>query len=751
MVLFLVCALINAFDKSEASRHRLKRWTFGLGTLSIFSALAILAVLFVNDQFEFNYVASHSIQDLATPYKFAAVWSGQQGSFLLWATTSALFGLLAVRGAGIYRRWFLVIYALFLAVLCGILSYETPFDLIPDFVVGSQVFMPVRGLGLAASLQNYWVVIHPPVIFLGFGALTVPFAYALSAILTGDIVLWARQVRPWALVSLSILGLGLVMGGLWAYETQGWGGFWAWDPVENVSLVPWLMNAALIHGLMMQIARKTWHWALLLLGAAPFLLFLYGTFLTRSGFLSKFSVHSFAEMNRSALWLLMALLIAAVVGFFGFWFTRGRRLARVADVPIVRSAGSRETGFQAGVLILSGLALTVAIGMSIPFFLGLLGKDARVVEEPQYHIVTFWFFAPAMLLMAIVPYLNWRHQPGVKLWSQLVRTLGIAALLVAACLFALLRSDWRAHADIGAKIDFPFGMTTGRIPWVVFLFALPAIAIAANGWRLIEVAKRSRLGIGGFLAHIGVAVALGGLILSRGLEQKQQVMVMDGAPGQGLGYAIQYVRMTSDPENDRTNRVVFSLAALGEGSSERSVDVRPGFFFSPGENGDPQPFTSPAITRSVTHDVYVSLGTPQMNLFDQPEHFAVGETKEGVGVSITYLGLTEHGTPGTPGASFGARLRVVEDGSTYTAEPTYSLQSGPDVVNVSPSLRATLAGIGASDKSIMLQLPYTKTVFPLELYYKPMTGLIWLGAGLMATGGIIAAFYRRPRVPASEN
>ncbi|MHB8636422.1 MAG: cytochrome c biogenesis protein CcsA [Fimbriimonadaceae bacterium] len=745
-LLFVLCAVANALDKNGALHPAFTRWTFNLGGTAIFGAFAILAILFIGDQFEFNYVASHSIQDLVPVYKLAAVWSGQEGSFLLWAVTSSLFGLIAIRGTGPYRRWFAVVYAIFLATLCGILSYETPFNLIPDFVVGGQVFIPARGLGLVASLQNYWVVIHPPVIFLGFGALTVPFAYAFSAILSRDVVAWAPRVRAWALLSLSVLGAGLVMGGLWAYETQGWGGFWAWDPVENVSLVPWLMNAALVHGLLVQVTRSRWHWGNLLLGAAPFLLFLYGTFLTRSGFLSKFSVHSFAEMNRSALWLLMALLVAAVVAFFAAWLTRGRKLAHAADSHEAAMLGSRESGFRAGILILSGLAVTVAIGMSIPFFLGLAGKDARVVEEPQYHVVTFWFFAAAMLLMTIVPFLTWRHRPGVKLWSQLARTMGTAALLVAICLFALLRSDWRTRADMSAKLDFPFGMTEARIPWVVFLFALTAMAISTNGWRVLEVLKRSKLGFGGFLAHMGVAVALGGLILSRGLERKEQVMVMDGTPGEGLGYAVQYVRMTSDPETDRSNRVVFRLATL-DGAGKQGVSVQPGYFFTTAPNGDAEPFTSPAIARSLTHDVYVSLGTPQMNLFDQPEHFAVGETKTGVGVSITYLGLTEHGALGTSQASFGARIKVVEDGRTYFAEPTYSLASGPNVVDASPSLRATLGGIDASDKSIMLQLPYTRTVYPLELYYKPMTILVWLGAGIMASGGLIAAFYRRPPKP----
>ena len=275
--------------------------TFRLGCVSLFVAITSLGWLLVNDQFQYQYVWSHGASEIDLRYKIASIWTAQEGSFLLWACTSALFALLSLNGTGPFQRWFTVAYSAFLASLAGILAYESPFKIIPDVIQKGQVFVPPSGSGMTPSLQNYWVVIHPPTIFLGFGSLTIAFAYAVAALIAREPHDWVARLRPWVLVSTSILGLGLCMGGLWAYETQGWGGFWAWDPVENVSFVPWLFNVVLLHGLLVQGIRKKLAATNLFLAGVPFIAFVYGTFLTRSGLLDKVSVHSFASMDKSAL------------------------------------------------------------------------------------------------------------------------------------------------------------------------------------------------------------------------------------------------------------------------------------------------------------------------------------------------------------------------------------------------------------------------------------------------------------------
>ena len=711
---------------------------FVIGVAAIFVAGACLALLFLYDQFEFKYVAEHSWKDLSLAYKIAAIWSGQQGSFLLWATTSAIFGLLTLGGTGKYRRWYVTVFSLFLATLCGILCYESPFSVFQELTVGNQVYAPDNGQGLVPSLQNYWVVIHPPTIFLGFGSLTVLFAYAMSAMLTRDLKGWVSRVRPWALVSVAVLGLGVVMGGLWAYETQGWGGFWAWDPAENVSLVPWLLTAAFIHGIIVQTTRQRWSGSNVFLGALPFLLFFYGTFLVRSGFLDKFSVHSFAEMNRSALWILLGALIVAIVAFLSVWFAIGIKLARSADAPATNEGFARESAYRTAVIIIVGLAVSVALGMSVPFLIGLMGKEARIVEEPLYHQVVVWFFLPIMLLMAIVPFLSWKRMRFPDLMNRVAVIIGAAVCLVSITYF-LGHSSW----DTSAMLSFPFGFQVPRVPWVMLLFWFAAVTAIGNSWRLVEMFRKSKMGVGGFVAHLGIATVMAGLILSRGLEKKQQALVMEGTPAQAMGYTVSVKGMTSDPATDRDNRVQFVLASLDEKGNDPSFVANPRFFYTAMQGADPEAFTGPHVERRLSHDIYVSLAPPLANLWEEPQHFMVGESKEGDSISITYLGLTRHGDAGHSGTAFGARLKIIEEGRTYFAEPKFVIGLGPDSPQATPSLKAMLVGMNAADHSILLQMPYNHTLYPLEIYYKPMTILIWIGTALMTVGGLLSAFYRK--------
>lgn len=753
VLFFLLCAVLPMMK-----REKVATTCFVLGSLSLFAAFASLVTLFVTDQFQFQYISSHSWRDLDLKYKIAAVWSGQQGSFLLWACTSALFGLLALRSTGPLKRWFTTTFSVFLACLCGILAYETPFNILADAPLNGVVRVPTNGAGLTASLQNYWVVIHPPTIFLGFGSLSVMFAFAVAAMMAGKPTDWAARVRPWSLISLAVLGLGLCMGGFWAYETQGWGGFWAWDPVENVSFVPWIFTAALVHGIIVQTTRKRWNGTNLLMAGLPFLLFVYGTFLTRSGFLSKFSNHSFAEMNRVALWILLGLLVAAIIAFMTLWITKGRRIGKEADVPPQSLGFNREAAYQTGVMLLCGLAATIAIGMSIPFFMGLMNHEGKVVEEPLYHNVVVWFFIPIMLLVAAGPFLSWKKNRSVDFWNRFFTILGATLFISGIAVLGFKFSDWGQHADTSQLIDFPLGIRVNRFYWVICLLLVCTLAAVSNIWRIIETFKKSKMGIGGFVAHIGLAMALAGLILSRGLERKVSMNVMQGSPAQGLGYLITYKSMTSTPDGDRDNKVLFDVTSMTD-QRQTTFEARPGFFLVPGQDGKPGEFTWPHIEHTLTHDVYLSLGPPQFTLWEDPIMIKPGEThvekfegdpSEGPSLSITYEKFVMHGEPGQPGTRFGAKLKIVENGKTYYCEPTLSTSLEPDLVRATDNFYATFSQINAADKSIALQLPFTRILYPIELFYKPMTILVWLGTAILTLGGLLSALYRRRRPTIEE-
>lgn len=737
LAVFLVCL----FPKASGRYRRVSGWVFGVGSFGVIGALGCLTLLFVKDQFQYQYVFAHGDTLTDLHYKVAGVWTAQQGSFLLWASCSALCGVLSLCSVGPLKRGYLLPYSLFQATLCGILAYETPFQLAKDAFVHGKLMVPPGGAGMTPSLQNYWVVIHPPVIFLGFGALTVLFSFAVAAMLHGDAIEWAKRVRPWSLVTLAVLGIGICMGGLWAYETQGWGGFWAWDPVENVSFVPWLFTVALAHGVIVQVSRKRWGFTNLLLAGLPFLTFVYGTFLTRSGLLDKVSLHSFASMDKSAKGILLAYLVLVTVGFFALWLTKGRKASQTT-LASSEPGISRESLYGFGVLLISLVSVCIALGMSWPLISAVLGQKVSAVEERLYHPVVAWFFIPIMLLMAVSPFVSWRPHTTGEIGRRVSNVLAVAVGLTGFSLIAMVAPGWGVHADRAQTVQMPFGLHVPLIPWMAFLVFLCLFALVANLWRAIEMVKHTKMGLGGFVAHLGLAVLMAGLILSRGFEQKQDVFVREGSPVRALDYLISYKTISQGDPHDRNGTVTFEVT----GPNGVKFNATPGLYFYTDANGEDKPMVWPHVQRSLSHDVYVSLSAPEIYAWPEPAAFKPGETKTVHGITVQFVKPTREGTPGQPGAKFGGVFRVLQDGKAFEANPTMELTGGgvqPNLVQAGPDFAMAIGGMNAADGTIRLQLLYSPAIYPITIYYKPLTILVWLGAGILFVGGLMAAIARR--------
>ena len=750
LLAFLASIICWALPKRGKAIELVGKWGFVAGCAFLFGAFICLGSLFANDQFEYTYVFSHGDAETALKYKIAGIWSGQQGSFLLWACTSSVFGVLAARMAGTYRRWFTVVFAIFLATLCGILAYETPFDMAR---LNGVALLPPQGAGLNASLQNYWVVIHPPTIFTGFGSLTVAFAFGLAAMLSRNVKDWVPLVRPWVLLSTAVLGLGLCMGGFWAYETLGWGGFWMWDPVENVSFVPWIFSVSLLHGLIVQVAKKRWYSGNLVLAGLPFITFCYGTFLTRSGFLADASIHSFAEMNRSALWILAIFVVVALLGYFGVYAFLGTKLAKAASGPgdAIEKGVNREGLYQSGILLLCGLAAAVAIGMSVPFFMALSHKQPKAVEEPLYHQVVVWFFLPVLVLMGIAPFVGWRKTGWSAVINRLLNVVFITIGLLGCVLIAIKFAPGASPIDSTQKISFPFHRVVPLVPWMLILIGVCLFCFVSNLWRLVETFKRSALSIGGFIAHMGIATLLAGLIFSRGLEHKEEVVLQEGDVTSGLGYKIHFLGMSHEEEGGlllRDNKAKFAMDGPNSG-----FIAYPGLYYILNNDQPPQAVVWPHVEHMPTYDIYFALHPPQRDLAD-PESYRPGETRSlGEGsISITYNGFKMEGAAGKPGTKFVADLivRVTGmDGVTrlHHAQPSIELGQGGMVNNpakVDEEFAVTMEALNAGDHSAAIQMHFIRQIYPIDLFYKPMVILVWLGAGITAFGGVMAAVYRRP-------
>ena len=300
----------------EASWKNLGRVAFFIDAVSVIGVFVLLFSLIYNHRYEYQYVYKNSGNDLEPKYILSSLWSASEGSFILWTLWHAILGIVLIFTS---KKWEAhVMSVLSLAQVClatmmlGIYFFGTkigssPFALfreqmpdLPAFQFADYALRIKDGQGLNMLLQNYWMVIHPPVLFLGFASTIVPFAFAMGGLMTKKYGDWVKPVLPWALFSACVLGVGVMMGGAWAYESLSFGGYWAWDPVENASLVPWLVLVAAIHTLIIYKNTGRSLQTSFFLIALSFILIVYSTFLTRSGILGETSVHSFADLGMNA-------------------------------------------------------------------------------------------------------------------------------------------------------------------------------------------------------------------------------------------------------------------------------------------------------------------------------------------------------------------------------------------------------------------------------------------------------------------
>lgn len=755
LVLGLTVAVVRLFAPQAIPENWLNR-AYAFAMLSPLVSFACLVTLFVRNQFQFEYVWKHGKLDHDLGFKIAGVWSGQEGSILLWTISSSLMALLAIRGTGEYRRFYQGVTALFVAGLAGILAYESPF-LMHDFGAATP-YIPADGVGMSPQLLNYWVKIHPPVIFAGFGSLLVLFGYAMAALLQKNLTAWINQVRPWGIVSLTLMGLGLCMGGFWAYETLGWGGFWMWDPVENTSFVPWVTAAALVHGIFVQKAQGKWHLVNPWFAATPLVLFCYGTFLTRSGFLGDTSVHSFANMDKNALWILIAVGSLTLLGFTGVWFwKRSEILPTLPKAKKVSGVLHREAFLTTGIWLLLFTGIITGIGMSVPLIQSLAGQQPKMVEETVYNQILALPWVAIAVLMAVGPFTSWRKMTSKELFQRLAMSLAISfsvlGLLVFWMRFAnteLVIGNFALYIP-GQQLDPAHTvMLFGRypvagFPWIMIMTWVGVFGLVANVWVAAEKIKRSPSTFGAMLTHFGVLATMIGLIVSRGMQQRVDGLIHDTRTMSAFGYTVSLIGPTSQ-FMDRNNRIRFQVSKPGGDQFVAS----PGLYYIVNQNeSEPSPMVWPFIRTNLLYDLYVVAHAFTFQ-GSEPTPLKVGESARFNDVILQYNGLRTQGSPGTIGATFIADVTVMtSDGSQRTVSPQIKLVGRGELENeavpLSPHLSLKLDRINAADKEASFVIDYRTPAYPVEIYYKPLVILVWWGVGLMTVGGFISAWTRRMR------
>jgi cytochrome c-type biogenesis protein CcmF len=743
-----VCLGIAAFLLSAAmwllpAPRRAAASAFWAGVVCVVAAIGAHLALLLGRQYEFDYVFRYTSNDTSWPYRLSGAWAGQEGSFLLWVATSAVIAGLAARRTGAYRRWYTVVCSCTLAAMLGIVAYESPFRYlqIDDVARASLphvagVFKPLDGRGLTPALQNYWMAIHPWVIFTGFGSLLALFGWSAAAAFSKDWKTWASAARPWAVFSATVLGLGLTMGGLWAYETLGWGGFWAWDPVENVSLVPFIGASVLVHTLYVSATRGRWTRWNLIVGAMPFVWFAYGTYLTRSGALATASVHSFAHMDDHAHRLLAALVggaaaVALAVGAIALFARREPR-----EVP---EPGDRTAGMGWGMVALYVVGIFAAIGMSVPFLaatfhlhmpttLGDPGKS--IVSEAVYNQVVVWPFVPALLLMGVAPLLGWVKTAAGN-WSRAAVILYVSFVVTAFPLVWIMLRTMRVG------------------PWVmpaILLSVWACVASVASNVALFVQRRKSLASAGGFVTHAGVSILLLGLIVSHAFDQKGQATIDAQTPGRIEAGPLQYTVSMKHPltgEQLVTPENRMDLVLKDDHGGQ--VDLRPTVFYRMSDDSeDPELVLRPAIKRSAFYDTYLSVTSRDTEMDPGPLNLGPGQTasvKIGgvVPAKLTYVAKKLTGGMGLPGSTFSVILRMEIGGQLFTISPEIELTDAGtmahDDVAVGDDFGVRLEALQVGTGAATISFLYAQPVYSLELFFKPLTILVWIGAGLMTLGG----------------
>ena len=472
------------------------------GERSVYIVFALLVVAslgvvnaFLTDQFQYWYVAGYSNRELDTYYKLSGLWAGQRGSLLFWAVLLAFFSAVTVF---LNRRRNREFMPYVVGVLQGILGFFLVVLLFAGVNPFEQLgFMPADGQGLNPQLQNYWMTIHPPVLYLGFTAFAVPFAFAMAALFNGRLdSRWIVVTRRWTLLSWFFLTNGIIFGMRWAYEELGWGGYWFWDPVENASLLPWLTATAFVHSIMIQENRgmlKIWNMSLVLL---TFLLTIFATFLTRSGLIE--SVHSFAQNTSIALIFLafMGSIFAAAVVLILY------RMPRLKSENQIESFLSREAAFLLNNLVLLGAAFAILWGTMFPLVSEAFTGEQISVGPPFFNRVNVPIGLVLLALTGIGPVIAWRRASGRNLRRNFLLPTLVGLGVVIFFLSRGVRDGW-ALATFGISAFVLF------IILVEFYKGTRARArIEGEGIMaaLVHLVSRNRRRWGGYIVHAGVVM-----------------------------------------------------------------------------------------------------------------------------------------------------------------------------------------------------------------------------------------------------
>ena len=744
------------FRKGSSQYLQLARYAYHGTVAAVLMFCATLIYLILTHQFQYTYVWNYSSTDLPTPLLISTFYAGQEGSFSLWTLYTSIIGVILMHYTSKknYEAEVMFIWSLILTFLLMMLIVKNPFELIwntfpgdllhtgaiptdggnyiwLDQAKGLWAQFPIEGKGLNPLLQNYWMVIHPQILFTGFSSMAVPYTFALAGLLRRDYQSWVKVAKPWTVFGAAVLGTGIILGGYWAYETLGWGGYWGWDPVENSSLIPWLVCIASVHTMMAQRRSGTFVRTNFVLSIFCFIMVLYSTFLTRSGVLGETSVHSFVDPGMWAYWLLLGVIF--LFGILGFTLLF-RRMKEMPKIPVEHTIYSREFALFLGAFTICFAALFITIGTSSPIITKILkGKSAAV--DTSFYVKTIVPLGIVISLLAGLGQLLWWKTSSLR---SLLKSLLYP--LFTAVLFT-----------IGLVV-----VGVHDVPVVLFSFAA-AFALFVNllvGYRIFRGNPKYA---GGAIAHIGLALLFLGFVSSARYDDKQTISLEEGKAVEALGgYTLTY---TGNHQID-AERYGFNVEVQ---HGNETYIVMPVMRYSGANNGM---MRNPDILNMYTRDFYLSplsVETPDENA-KKTFSFHKGETKEIDGMKVTFVDFdfndVEKGNMVTGGdVTIGVVLNIIREGKEETVKPLFKrTASGPSyvpgklsdsraefsIVKLQPNREdksQSTVDVAFSNPEKASHEPKVETLV-VEASIKPFINLVWMGTVTLIVGFVLTIVRR---------
>ena len=585
VVMSLAGVFVRRRDLIASAEHA----SFAVWGLTLIATAWLLNAL-VSHDFNIEYVASYSSSTLPWNYTITALWGGQKGSLLFWLLILSTITSIVLLQNRERNRDLMPYVTAVLMTICVFFLFLLNF-VTPPFE--RLAFTPAEGRDLNPLLQNYWMQIHPPSLYTGYVACAVPFAFGIAALATGKLGdTWIRTTRRWTLFAWFALSLGNLFGAEWAYLVLGWGGYWAWDPVENAAFMPWLTCTAFLHSVMIQEKKnmlKVWNMVLVIL---TFLLTIFGTFLTRSGVIS--SVHSFTQSGLGPFFIGFLAFMAVISFGLMFWRLRDLKSENELDSLI-----SRESAFLFNNLVLVGIAFAVFWGTVFPVLSEWVRGVKITVGPPFFNKVNAPLGLILLFLTGVGPLIAWRRAGWQSVRRNLVPPLAFGLAVGVALIIGGMRSYWAlisfptcAFVLAGVVIEYYRGMRARQ----AVIGENPAVA-------LMRLIGKNRRRYGGYVIHVGVVMMFAAITGTSVFRQEQQITLSQGQSFAIGGYTLRYDGI----EQESTPHIAYMRAKVAILQGDKAVDVlkpEKRFYKKP-----EQPTTEVAIRSTMGADLYLVLGS----------------------------------------------------------------------------------------------------------------------------------------------